>query len=61
METYSPIIKLWVLMKREAGRVRERERQTDRQDEVRRRTFVTFLMDAPHVRHFHSEFPICYY
>ena len=46
---------------RAGERERERERQTDRQDEVHRFTFTTFLMDAPQVRHFHSEFPIYYY
>jgi hypothetical protein len=39
----------------------KRGRQIDRGEEVHRRTFVTFLKDAPQVRHFNSEFPVYYY
>jgi hypothetical protein len=58
-ETYSPIIKLWVLTERQAEI--ERGEETDRQDEVHRHTFVTFFIDALQVRHFHREFSIYYY
>jgi len=65
VQTFSPIIELWVLAEdRQSERMGgggETYRQIDRQDEVHRCTFATFLMDAPQVRHFHSEFPIYYY
>jgi hypothetical protein len=60
VEIYSPIIKFWVLTEREADKAsgREGDRQTDRGEEVHRRTFVTFLMDASNFQFTTTKFSI---